>query len=380
VDLLDRLKVEGPLDGATLGHMVRLLAANDVGDALADGLPRGRLRRLVKLLLIGARNSCLSLVADLRYGAAVRAAWAEAPVFILGYWRSGTTHLHNLLNLDSRLVCPNHYEVFHPRTFLLTEDAFRKSKESAGLFRRKQDNVLSGPLTPAEDSFAIAALTTHASYIPSIFPSSADRYSRYLCFDGVPEKHIGQWRDALGSFLSRLTVRYPGRTLVLKSPDHTAHIKQLLGMFPDARFVHIHRNPFEIFQSSIHLALSVGLISPAEREARLETALVRYIEVQDAFLRERALIPPGNFYEIGYSELTSDPIGRMRAIYEALRLPDFAGAEPAIRHYLDALSGYERNNHAPLDPSVVDRIIKAWRPYFEAWGYPLTPAQASVPA
>jgi hypothetical protein len=375
--LLQRLKVDGPLDGATLGHMLRLLAANDVRDAHAWGLPRGRLRRLAKLLLIGARNSCLSLVTDLRFGAAVRAARVEAPVFVLGYWRSGTTHLHNLFALDPRLACPNHYEVYHPRTFLLTEDQFRKTRESANVSKREQDNVPSGPLTPAEDSFAVAALTIRSTHIGTVFPSNAARFERYLRFEGEPERHVDEWRNALGSFLRRLTVKYPGRTLVLKSPDHTARIKLLLDLFPDARFVHIHRNPFEVFQSAAHTGQVFGLVSQ-EWQAQIDNILAKYVEVQEAFFRERDLIPPDRFCEIAYDDLTADPIGRMRAIYDALRLPDFAEAEPAMRDYLASVSGYARNDYAALDPVVVERITKAWRPYFEAWGYPTTPARASA--
>jgi hypothetical protein len=43
------------------------------------------------------------------------------PLFVLGHWRSGTTHLHNLLTVDERFAFPNNYQSLYPRTFLSTE-------------------------------------------------------------------------------------------------------------------------------------------------------------------------------------------------------------------------------------------------------------------
>ena len=38
----------------------------------------------------------------------------EPPLFILGIWRSGTTHLQNLFALDSRFASPNWFQVSFP--------------------------------------------------------------------------------------------------------------------------------------------------------------------------------------------------------------------------------------------------------------------------
>ena len=45
----------------------------------------------------------------------------DAPLFILGIWRSGTTHLHNLFAQDDRFAFANNYQVCFPRTFLTME-------------------------------------------------------------------------------------------------------------------------------------------------------------------------------------------------------------------------------------------------------------------
>jgi len=44
------------------------------------------------------------------------------------------------------------------------------------------------------------------------------------------------------------------KRLLLKSPVHTARIKLLLKLFPDAQFVYIHRNPYDVFRSAVNMA------------------------------------------------------------------------------------------------------------------------------
>ena len=90
-------------------------------------------------------------------------------------------------------------------------------------------------------------------------------------------------------FLRKLTLKY-GRPLVLKSPPHTARIRLLLGLFPDARFVHIHRDPYVVFRSTRHMIRAVAAPLPppgGAREDGDDRILSVYTEMYDAFFEER---------------------------------------------------------------------------------------------
>src|SRR3712207_6546804 len=52
----------------------------------------------------GVVNSALSWHENRTYGPKVAAVEIKSPVFILGHWRSGTTHLHNLLCVDRQFA------------------------------------------------------------------------------------------------------------------------------------------------------------------------------------------------------------------------------------------------------------------------------------
>jgi hypothetical protein len=100
-----------------------------------------------------------------------------------------------------------------------------------------------------------------------------------------------------------------------------------------------------------------------------ETAIRRYQEIDEAFFEEEGLIPDGRFQEIGHEDLGRDPIGPMRGVYESLRLPEFAVAKPAMRRYVDSMSGYRKNDFPGLETGLKERASRAWRDDFDAWGY-----------
>src|SRR5437870_3032120 len=102
----------GSLCGATLADWLRLLADNRFVVDPPYWLRAGA-------TTWGAvQNSFFAWWERLRYEKAIRATRPEPPLFILGIWRSGTTHLHNLLAHDQRLAFPSTFEVLYPHTFL----------------------------------------------------------------------------------------------------------------------------------------------------------------------------------------------------------------------------------------------------------------------
>jgi hypothetical protein len=165
----------------------------------------------------------------------------------MGHWRSGTTHLA----VDPQFAFPTTYETVFPYTFLLTEKKRTRLLSWMMPSTRPMDNVRQSLRAPNEDEFALNTMTFLSPYMSWVFPRSADRYDKYLTLRGIPEPELDSWRSALGFFIRKLTYHYQ-RPIILKSPIHTARIKLLLEMFPKCRFVHIHRDPYAVFQSTLH--------------------------------------------------------------------------------------------------------------------------------
>jgi hypothetical protein len=254
-------------------------------------------------------------VEDVAFGRCVAQQPVTAPLFIIGHWRSGTTHLHNLISIDPRFAFANFSQITIPHTFLVGE---RLLSTGSALFlppdRMGVDKVAMNPQVPWEEEFALCLATFFSPYMSWVFPHRADYYGRYLTLRGVPAEDVTCWKKAFVKLLKKLSWKYQ-RPLVLKSPPNTCRIRLILEMFPDARFVHIHRDPYVVYQSTCHLHKKCmeyyGLQS--HDVSTLHRRVIRqYSEMFGAFFEEKSLIPEGRFCEVAYHDLESDPVGQTR--------------------------------------------------------------------
>ena len=139
------------------------------------------------------------------------------------------------------------------------------------------------------------------------------------------------------SFVKKLSFKYD-RPLILKSPGNTARIKTLLELFPDARFVHIHRNPHDVFRSSLLDAGDRGLelLQRPDHRTDEEVVIRQYREVYSAFFAER-LIHDNRFHEIAFEDIEADPIGQMHSV-RSTQAPRFLPRGARARRYVESRS------------------------------------------
>ena len=356
------------LAGISAGDWWRLLRENRFRIAPAYW------HRGLFITLVSFVNSFYRRKEERLYGKRMRATpLAGPPLFILGHWRSGTTHLHNLLAEDDRFAYANTYQVVNPHTFLTTEED--NTRRFAFLLPKKRpmDNMALSFEAPQEDEFALVLGCFRSLYLGITFPANEDHYDRYLTFRGVPQNEIDEWKAAFVWFARKLTFKYH-KPLVFKSPPHTARVRLLLELFPEARFVHIHRNPYAVYRSFQHYfdtATWYTYLQKPDLGAINRRILQRSTTLYDAFFEERSLIPPGHFHEVCFEELEKDPMGQMEQLYEKVGLDGFAASRPQLRKYVDSLAGYKKNTFRDPPPQEREAVAKAWRRSFEEWGYPV---------
>jgi hypothetical protein len=358
----------GVVTGITTGAWLRLLAQNRFR------IPPAYWPKVAFTTLASGLSSGFAIAEKAIYGRKVAATVVPPPLFVLGHWRSGTTHLHNLLAIDDRFGSPRFSEVTIPSTFLTGERVLTSlAKYLLPPTRFQIDNVSLTTDAPSEEEFALAQMTFHSPYMGWAFPEHADYYGRYLNFRGVPEREIAEWKAAFLTFLKKLTLRHH-KPMILKSPPHTARIKLLLDIFPDARFVHIHRDPYTVYQSTRHLHVSGWrnfAFQNLDETALQERILRQYVEMFDAFFDDRQLVLAGRFTELSFTELEADPVGQVERIYRELNLPDFSEVKPRVESYVGSLADYKKNKHVDLPSDLRERIARDWRRSFDEWGYAL---------
>jgi hypothetical protein len=354
-----------PLQGMTLGDWWSVLRRHRFAVDLKH-LPRAFFQTVASV-----SNSVGARIEQARFGLQIEAARVEAPLFILGHFRSGTTHLHNLLALDPQFGAPTLFQVFNPHTFLGTERWAAPLTNSLIAQRRFQDEMAQGAGLPCEDEFALCAMTGLSTYMRWNFPGDSVDYDRYLTFQGVPDEELTRWKLALTTFLKKLTVRF-SRPLVLKSPPHTARIRLLLELFPDARFVNIHRNPYDVFRSERH---TFRVVQPLYhlREGPVpdgdDEVMSLYTNIHDAYFEQRSLIPEGRLCDVAFEDLSREPVTVVGSIYESLGLTGFEELRPRLARYLASIAGYRKNRYEGLPEPLRRRIAQDWGRSFDEWGY-----------
>jgi hypothetical protein len=294
----------------------------------------------------------------------------RAPVFIIGHWRTGTTFLHELLIRDPRHAYATTFECLAPNHFLLTGRWLPRWLQWMLPSHRPMDNMAVGWDRPQEDEFALCILGQPSPYQRIAFPNRPPEDGS-LDLGGLSQRARRRWKATFLRLMRELTYAHGGRRLVLKSPPHTARVPALLELFPDARFVHIVRNPYDVYPSTLKLWRALFQTQGLQRPtfAGLEEYVLRTFERMYERLDDgRKLIAPGRFIELRYEDLVRDPIGQLEAIYRQLDLGDFAAARPAVEDYVAELRNYETNRHQ-LSPSETDTITRRWGPIIRRYGY-----------
>lgn len=351
--------------GGNFSGLFRLLARNGFR------ISPSRLHIAVTDLTVSAFHSALGGLQSLALGRRVASTEIqEPPLFILGHWRTGTTLLHELMILDQRHAFPNMYRCFCPNHFLLTEKLARRFLGFIVPRQRVMDNMKLGWDRPQEDEFALCNLGLPSPYLSIAFPNQEPHDQDYFDLQGIEPRQRERWKRLFLRFVRQLTYRDPKR-LVFKSPTHTCRIKVLLELFPEARFVHIVRDPYVVFPSTVHLwkslYLTQGLQVPNYRGLE-ENVFRTYSRMYTTLEETRGLVAPNRFHELRYEDLVHDPVNQIQRIYSQLDLGDFEPVRPALERYLEDNQDYKTNSYK-LDPEVRDEITRRWGEQIEKYGY-----------
>ena len=293
------------------------------------------------------------------------------PVFIVGHWRSGTTLLHELMVRDERLSSPSTFQCFAPCHFLVTEWFFRRFATWLLPGKRPMDNMAAGWDRPQEDEFALMNLGQPSPYRRIAFPNEPAVDMNYLDFDGVSQEEKQAWMMALRSFLLKVSVG-TGRPLIIKSPTHTGRVGALAREFPEAKFIHITRDPRDLFPSTCRLWRGLNDVQALQKPKHEhdEDYVVECLRrMYKAFHEQRNSIDSARIIDVRFEDLTSNPVETLRSIYETLRLSDFESVEMTIREWAQSEhQSYQRNQHQ-LPPDKEEMILNEWQEYFDTYGY-----------
>jgi hypothetical protein len=355
-----------PLISSSFSNLVRLVAAYRCE---ARFLPR-----LLYLCVITFLRQPIIWWESGKFGYRIRRQQIEPPVIIVGHWRSGTTHLHNVMSQDPQFGRVTLMQAGMPNDFLTLSGIAQRRLAHQLPEKRLMDNVAVSAEAPWEEEMALTSTGRMSFYHVSFFPKCMQRiFNEAVMFDGGNPVLIASWKHQYLSFLRKVQLAQSGMPLLLKNPANTARISLLREMFPGARFIHIHRDPYKVFVSTVHLYLKAqeawGL-HKTDRESVVAHVLDSYPKLMKAFFDERGAVDDKHLADVSFQDLQDDGLGTMATIYRQLDLPNFDAAAPRFQAYLDSQRDYQKNV-LPLIAEEREEIGQRWGDVFEQLGYPV---------
>jgi hypothetical protein len=302
---------------------------------------------------------------------AMEASPIQRPIFITGMPRSGSTFLHELLAEDPENRAPRVWEVMFPipigaRAATKVDPRVQKAEFSLWCFRR---------LAPRADSvYPMRAWTPHECVAIHSYTLLSEEFVS-TCY--VPTYEAFLHRADLGPiyawqkrFLQHLQLGRTKKRWVLKSPDHVYSLDKLLTVFPDALIIRTHRNPIDVVKSQLQLTqvLESLYARPCQHDqlAIREVRKIGEISHQITRFQDNHPLKAGQFVDVTYRELVTDPLAVVRRIYARFDARPTRAVAERMQRLASKRSRYDRSrDSSTLADFRVDCAAEA--PRFEEY-------------
>jgi hypothetical protein len=282
-------------------------------------------------------------------------------IVVLGYWRSGTTLLHELLCLDNRYTYPTTHACMNPHHFLFTE-ASALARGGASM-QRPMDEMEVRSSSPQEDEFAFLSLGARSPYEALLLPTTLPDALKLTDPRDLSKEDEKRWREVFLSFLGGVSVRGKGRPMILKSPTHGFRVSTLRELLPEARFILIARDPITNFESVVRMwrkMFETYAIGPVASDDDIrETVIADRPRFEAKLAAGIAGLAANRFAALTYESLIANPARVLEDIYDRLELGDFEPVRETIVAEAERRRGYRAKASLPSS-TWQERLRKEW--------------------
>ena len=296
------------------------------------------------------------------------------PVFILGHWRSGTTFMHNVFSCDKHFGYNTTYQTVFPHLMMWGQPFFKKNMSWLMPDKRPTDNMELAVDLPQEEEFALANMMPYTYYNFWFLPKHMMEYAdKYLLFDDITPEQLRVFEETFVKLIKISLWNTGGSQFLSKNPPHTGRVRELVKMFPNAKFIYLMRNPYTVFESTRSFftntiqPLKLQDITPEQLEANI---LAVYAKLYHKYEADKACIPEGNLVEVRFEDYETDAYGMTEDIYRRLSLPGWKESRAAIEAYVGKKKGYKKNKYA-YDERTVRLVQEHWGFALKDWNYEL---------
>lgn len=266
----------------------------------------------------------LKIVNDWKHFPEIGDVSIQAPIVILGFPRTGTTYLHQLLSLDPTSRALRYWELLFPSPPVQPNGQYPDPRIRKAKLFTYMINKLSPKLSTIH-----ALEATGVEECCFIFDHYFLDNMNHLVFDVPSYMEWYDRHDALSSYLfHRKMLRTYGwkfsfDRFVLKAPRHLFCLSTLLRVYPDARIVWTHRDPVNALASLCSLSETARrIVSDSIDKRRIGQLCLESLKKDfTAGYSARNAAPSNQVLDVRMQDLTHDPIGTIRSIYRHFDIP-----------------------------------------------------------
>ncbi len=293
------------------------------------------------------------------------------PVFIIGHWRTGSTFLHQLMNVDENLAAPSLFQTAQPNGFKSAYRYFRPLMKLALGKTRPFDQIKNSMDEPQEDEFALVRLTGFSPMLGLVFPKEKVFFLHaYASFLPSTDNKLSEWKKQTKDYYNKLAWNSQ-KQLVLKNPFHSFRIRELIEMYPKAKFIHIYRNPLDVVPSTVKMWSIVGSQNTMNRlwkNPEISDVVGILNNLLEKIEQDKPMIPKGSYTEIRFEDLEKDVISTLKKAYSDIGLGFSEVFEKRLLNFLEENKDYEKNRYS-LKTEEKALILQKLHSHFERLEY-----------
>ena len=339
-------------------------------------------RITVRELIVSLLENLLRMEAERVANPRIESERIEAPVFIIGLPRTGTTHLHGLISQDAANRAPFTWEVMYPAASRSPAGIARARSQTGARLewadRLAPEFMRIHPIAPDLPQECIAI--TAQVFMSIQFHTTHDVTSYQDWFESAPQRLAFDFHHRFLQHLQakggNAAIRGGGARWVLKAPGHLFALEGLLERYPDARIIHTHRDPLRVMASmASHATVLRRAFSDRADPLKIAADWVdRWARALDKFLAVRDRAPAAQFLDIDFDAIERDSLGAVERVYDFLGWPLTSEARTAMRNFLAANPKNKHGVHSyTLEQFGLSRATETarFRSYCERFGIPV---------
>lgn len=359
-------------DPGIAGNLERLIAA--IAELFPIS-PAGE-ARIRSLMMMDATNRLESLK-WLRDHPEIGDEAIEAPVFLMGLPRSGTTYFQYLFDRDRRFrlirtwesMMPSPPPGFDPGSVESRRAAWRELQKARGHFEGFEALHLYDE-DGSDECHAFLQQSWGAAGLNNTY--RVPQYFDWLLDSG----DLVQTYKIHKRQLQCLQWRQEPRPWALKYPNHVIAMNEILQVYPDAQFVMTHRDPAQVVGSiskmTWNLRSMVAASTPDMHQVGAD--MLHFIQRHIDRIMDFDAGPHGDrVVHVDYYALVADPVGEMRKIHRGLGIetPDDVAQAVGAWHADNPKNARGKNDYSLDQYGLdVDAVRAQFASYSQRFGIP----------